>query len=340
LYYSKFFDVPRYRVIQRITPIDELSVLGKELGVRIFVKRDDLLDLALGGNKIRKLEFIFGDVLRKNADTVITTGAYHSNHARLTAAFARKTGRDVYLVLTPPGSKDSKDLRGNLLIDRLFDAKIIDAKDPDEAEKIMREIASELERRGRRPYIINRGGAMAPGVLGYAYAMFEILQQLYEMNIKPDYIVAATGTGATQAGLLLGKILAGLDSKIIGISVGRKADYLIEKIYELVLEGARYLNVDIRFSRDEIIVYDDYTFGGYGVINKDLVKVISDVAFKETILLDPVYTGKAMTGLIDLVNKNVIKKGSNILFIHTGGTPILFQYQEIISKYLEEIKRE
>lgn len=287
--------------------------------------------MSLGGNKIRKLEFIFGDVLRRGCDTVITTGAYHSNHARLTAAFARLAGLDVYLVLTPPGSRE---LRGNLLIDRLYHAKILDARDPVDAERVMRDLATDLEKKGRRPYIINRGGAMAPGVLGYASAVFEIAQQLSEIGVRPDYIVTATGTGATQAGLILGSKMAGLETRVIGVSVGRKASELVERIEGLVYEGARYIGVETRVSRDDIIVYDEYTFGGYGVFSEEVVKTIDYVAYRETVLLDPVYTAKAMRGLIDLVSRGVVKRGSTVLFIHTGGVPILFQYQDTVSRYL------
>ncbi|MGC9010356.1 MAG: 1-aminocyclopropane-1-carboxylate deaminase/D-cysteine desulfhydrase, partial [Sulfolobales archaeon] len=263
----------------------------------------------------------------------ITTGAYHSNHARLTAAFARRSGVDVYLVLTKPGSKD---LKGNLLLDRLLGAKILHADNPDEADKVMNELAQELEKRGRKPYVISRGGAIPPGVLGYAYAVFELAEQFSELGIKPNYIIHASGTGATQAGLILGSKLAGLDAKIIGISVGRRSPELINRIYRLVEEGAEYAGVKIKFTIDDIIVYDDYTEGGYGVINKRVVDVIRQVSLKEAIFLDPVYTAKAMLGLIDLVEKGVIPRGSNVLFIHTGGTPILFQYDNEIANYFGE----
>jgi len=327
----KLLSVPRFRVIKRPSPLEELSVLGRELGIRLFIKRDDLLEIALGGNKIRKLEFIFGDIVSKGYDTVITTGAYHSNHARLTAAFARKSGVDVYLVLTKPGSKD---LKGNLLLDKLLGAKILHADNPDEADKIMNELAQELEKRGRKPYVISRGGAIPPGVLGYAYAVFELAEQFSELNVKPNYIIHASGTGATQAGLILGSKLAGLDAKIIGISVGRRSPELINRIYRLVEEGARYAGAEIRFTIDDVIVYDDYTEGGYGVISERVVNIIREVSLKETIFLDPVYTAKAVLGLIDLVERGVISRGSNVLFIHTGGTPIIFQYDNEIANYL------
>ncbi len=237
---SRILDLPRFRLINTISPLEKAVNLSRELGVDLYVKRDDLLELALGGNKIRKLEFIVGDALRKGCDTLITTGAVHSNHARLTAAAARKAGLDAYLVLTPPGSRDPK---GNLLLDRLFGARMIYVDSREEADEAMERLARDLEGRGRKPYIVRRGGASPQGVMGYALAAYEILMQAYGQGFKPGYIVHATGTGATQAGLILGSRLAGLDAKIIGISVGSPADKIKKEIQNLVLEGAKYAGV-------------------------------------------------------------------------------------------------
>lgn len=328
----RVFDFPRYTLTFYPTPLEKASRLSKELNIELYIKRDDVMTLALGGNKVRKLEFILGDALSKNCNVLITRGALHSNHARLTAAAARKAGLDVYLVLTPPGSRE---LQGNLLLDKLMDAKIIFVSDPDKADDVMEEIARDLRSKGKRPYVIPGGGASAHGVLGYIVASLEILQQFYNLKKKPKYIVHATGTGATQAGLILGMKLLGIDDiKIMGISVGRKARECKERITKLINITTKLLDIDLKIKPDDIIVFDDYIFGGYGTIVEEIVETIRYVAKIEGLILDPIYTGKAMYGLIDLVNSNYIEKESIVLFIHTGGTPIPFQYSTLIKKYL------
>ncbi|WFO74981.1 D-cysteine desulfhydrase family protein [Desulfurococcaceae archaeon MEX13E-LK6-19] len=314
------------------TPLEKTVRLGKELGIDLYVKRDDVMELALGGNKVRKLEFILGDALSKGCDVLVTRGAFHSNHVRLTAAAARKAGLDVYLVLTPPGEPV---FQGNVLLDRLFGAKILYASSYDEADELMEKIAGELRSRGKKPYVIPGGGASPHGVLGYVTASLEIIQQLHELGRKPDYIVHATGTGATQAGLILGLKLLGLDDvEVIGISVSRKASEVKERVSKLASETAKLLKADISVEPEDVTVFDDYVLGGYGVTPREIIKFIVTIARREGLLLDPVYTGKAMYGLVDLVEKGYIKKNSTVVFIHTGGTPILFQLSSVIEEYL------
>lgn len=319
--------LPRFRLISLPTPMEKAENLGKELGVNLFVKRDDVMELALGGNKVRKLEFLIGDALAKKCDTVITRGAFHSNHARLTAAAARKAGLDVYLVLTPPGTFD---LQGNILLNELLGAKMVLAKDRKEAVLRMEEIAEKLRREGRNPYIIPGGGASPVGVMGYALAAKEILEQLQEQGVKPDYIVLATGSGGTQAGLVLGlKLLGADDVKVVGISISPDKREGQKRVSSLVNQAAQLLDVNIHVEPEEITVIDDYLGGGYGSINKEVVETIKYVARREALILDPVYTAKAMQGLIDLARKDYFGKNSNIVFIYTGGTPILFQADEL-----------
>jgi len=319
--------LPRFRLISLPTPMEKAENLSRELGVNLFVKRDDVMELALGGNKVRKLEFLIGDALARKCDTVITRGAFHSNHARLTAAAARKAGLDVYLVLTPPGTFD---LQGNILLNELLGAKMVLARDREEAIKRMEEIAEKLRREGRNPYIIPGGGASPVGVMGYALAAKEILEQLEEQGVKPDYIVLATGSGGTQAGLVLGlKLLGADDVKVVGISISPDKKEGQKRVSSLVNQAAKLLSVNIHVEPEEIVVIDEYLGGGYGAINKEVVKTIKYVARKEALILDPVYTAKAMQGLIDLARKNYFEKNSNIVFIHTGGTPILFQTDEL-----------
>ncbi|MCD6489095.1 MAG: D-cysteine desulfhydrase family protein [Desulfurococcales archaeon] len=326
------FNFPRYRLVSLPTPLEKALNISRDLGVRLYIKRDDVMELALGGNKVRKLEFILGNALAKGCDTLITRGAFHSNHARLTAAAARKAGLDVYLVLTPPGSPD---LQGNVLLDKLLGAKMVYAKDYREADKVMQELADKLRAEGRKPYIILGGGASPYGVLGYIHASLELMQQLYTIEEKPRYIVLATGTGTTQAGLLLGLKLLGVnDVKVIGISISRNSDEARNRVYNLINDTINLLNIDMKVDYSDIIVYDDYVFGGYSEVTREVVDTMKYTALKEGLILDPVYTAKAMYGLIDLIRRGCIEKDSTVVFIHTGGTPIPFQLNKVIEKYL------
>ncbi|RLF66516.1 MAG: hypothetical protein DRN30_01990 [Thermoplasmata archaeon] len=327
------FLFPRFHLISTPTPLEKAERLSKELGIELYIKRDDVMELAFGGNKARKLEFLLGDAISRGCDTLITVGAYHSNHVRLTIAAARKAGMDAYAVLTPPGEPE---IQGNLFLDKLLGGHILYAGDRDEAERIMKELAEQLTSQGKKPYVIPGGGANAYGVLGYVTASLEIMQQLYSLGKKPDYIIHATGTGATQAGLVLGLKLLGVDEvEVIGVSVGRPKFESKERILKLINECARLMGVNVSVSEEDVKVVDNYTFGGYGVITREVFDTMKYMAEKEAIILDPVYTSKAMYGLIDMVRNGEIEKGSTVVFIHTGGTPIPFQKMSDLSKYLE-----
>jgi len=328
---GRIFSFPRVRLTTLPTPLEKAERLSKELDVELFVKRDDVMELAFGGNKVRKLEFIMGDVIANGCDTVVTSGAFHSNHARLTAAAARKLGLEVYLVLAPP-RKPTRN--GNLLLDELLGANIVFVESRDEVSEKVRKLAEELRAKGRKPYVIPGGGASPHGVLGYVLAALEIVQQLYQNNARPRYIVHATGSGATQAGLVLGTKLLNLDVEIIGISVGRSRKEACERIANLVNETAKLLGVNITVEPEEITVFDDFTFGGYAEIPREVVEIMKRIARLEGLILDPVYTAKAMAGLISLVERGYIDKKSTVVFIHTGGTPIPFQYSDEITKYM------
>ncbi|MEM1681960.1 MAG: D-cysteine desulfhydrase family protein [Sulfolobales archaeon] len=328
----KVLSYPRYRLTSLPTPLERATRLSKELGVELLIKRDDVMELCLGGNKVRKLEFIIADALKKGCDVLITRGATHSNHVRLTAAAAKKAGLDVYAVITPPGSLATQ---GNILLDRLLDVKLVPISRAEEADEAMEKLAEKLKSAGRRPYVIPVGGASELGVLGYALGALEILQQSLSLGVKPNYIVHATGTGATQAGLTLGlKLLGASDVKVLGISNGRKASEVTKRLVDLFNSTAEMLGVGVKASESDFTVYDEYSFGGYGVITSEVVNTIKYVARTEGVLLDPVYTAKAMYGLIDLVQRGVIKKESSVVFIHTGGSPIVFQYASEVEKYL------
>ena len=325
---SKF---PRVKLISLPTPLEYAPKLSEELGVKIYFKRDDVMELAFGGNKARKLEFLMADALRKGADTIITTGALCSNHARLTAAAARKLGLDIILILRSIGPKSVK---GNLLLDAILgaDIRIFDV-DREEIPKIMNETAKELEEKGKKPYIIPGGGANAIGSLGYLNASVEILHQLNERGITANYIVHSTGSGATQTGLALGFKAMNTNIKVIGIACGGDKHSISHAVKRLADETSKLTNLPLTLSYEDIIVYDEYTCGGYGIITKEVIEIIKRVARSEGVILDPTYTGKAMMGLINLIRKGEIPKGSTVIFLHTGGTPLVFQYEDELKKY-------
>jgi D-cysteine desulfhydrase family pyridoxal phosphate-dependent enzyme len=292
--------------------------------IDLLVKRDDVMELAMGGNKVRKLEFLMADARSQNCDVVVTTGDLHSNHTRLTAAAARKLGMKAVLAMK---GKKPNSIQGNLLLDFLFgaDVRFFDVERKD-LPSIMEEIRREQEAEGYRCYVIPRGGASAPGVLGYASAVFELRKQLGDAAEKLDYIVFATGTGATQAGLLLGTKLSGMRARVVGISAGRSESEIGTDAKRLVEETAQLLGISVQLSPDEIIVNDSYTCGGYGVVTREVTDLMETVAQREGLLVDPVYTGKGMLGLLGLAKQGYFPDGSHVLFIHTGGLPIIFSH--------------
>lgn len=287
-----------------------------------MIKRDDVMELALGGNKVRKLEFLMADAMARGSNVIITTGDLHSNHTRLTAAAARKLGLRAILAIK---GKRPESINGNLLLDYLFgaDVRFFDA-DRKELPAIMEDIRRERENKGERCYVVPRGGASAHGVLGYVNAVFELKKQLNGKNL--DYIIFPTGTGATQAGLVLGTKLTGLRAKVLGISAGRSANEIEADVERLVRETADLLGVKAKLSRGDVIVDDSYTCGGYAIVTKEVTDVVEMAAQKEGLLVDPVYSGKGMLGLFGLTKKGYFPKGSRVLFIHTGGVPIIFSH--------------
>jgi len=317
------------------TPIDFLENLSRELGTEIYVKRDDLTGVAIGGNKVRKLEFLLGDALSKGCDTIITTGAIHSNHALETAGAAKKLGLDVVLVLR--GEKTAIP-KGNYLLDKLVgaDVRIVNVSTGKETIPIMEKIAQELEVNGKKPYIIPTGGATPIGTLGYIKCVLEIVKQEKELGVSFDYIVHATSSGGTQAGLALGFHLIKPTTEVLGIGVGDPRTEVIESVWELINSTAKLLKIEHSLTKEylENHTIPGYGFGGYGKITKEVVDTIKYVGSLEGLILDPIYTGKAMYGTVDLLKKNIIPKGSTILFIHTGGMTSIFQYDDVIRKFL------
>jgi D-cysteine desulfhydrase family pyridoxal phosphate-dependent enzyme len=319
----------RVRLAALPTPLEEMVNLTKRLGgPRLFIKRDDNTGLAFGGNKARKLEFLLGEAQNLGADTIITTGAIQSNHVRMTAAAANKFGFRTVLVLR---GKKPPTYKANLLLDHLLKAKVhfIDTEDLEEINQRMEEIASELSKRGHNTYIIPSGGSTPVGVVGYALAMKELLAQAFDMGIEFDHIVLACGGGGTQAGVVLGAKALNMNVGVTGISVSRKATFLRERIAKLAEGAARQLGLSITFSPSEIEVYEEYIGKGYAIPTLECIEAIKLVAKLEGIFLDPVYTGKAMAGLIDLIKKGHFRSNENVIFLHTGGTPAIFTDESI-----------
>jgi len=328
-----FAAMPRVALANLPTPLQEASNLSAVLGgPRILIKRDDLTGLGLGGNKARKLEFILADAKQKGADVVITTGGSQSNHAAQTAAAAMKLGMECYLVLYRGVHPENQ---GNMLLYRLYNAKveIVGEKSAD-LPKIMERIdrlAAELRSQGRTPYVIPIGGMMPQGTLGYALAVSEILDQLKQQQGSASYLIDCCGTGGTMAGIVLGAKYFKADFKVIGISVSAKAEVLKPRIADMASQTAQLLQAELSFKPEEITVYDDYIGESYGIPTKECIEAIKLVAQTEGIILDPVYTGKTMAGLINLVRQGRFTSKDTVIFMHTGGAAGLFAYHKELS---------
>lgn len=311
------------------TPLHSLPNLSARLsGPALWVKRDDQTGLATGGNKTRKLEFLVAEALGQRADTLITVGAPQSNHARQTAAAAAKAGLKSALVLrgTSPAERTGNILLGDLVGAEVFWAG---ARPLDE---VAAEVAAELSARGQRPYLIPLGGSNPIGAAGYAAAMLEFAEQTKSIGTAFDAIVFATSSGGTHSGMMLGARLSGYSGRVLGISVDHPADHLVPLLVELANATARHIGEATTFSTQEFEVNDHYLGGGYAVMGEPEREAIRLCAQTEGLLVDPVYTGRAMAGLIDLIRAGEFKPGQNVLFWHTGGTAALFAYaQQLMS---------
>lgn len=315
---------PRLEFIGAPTPLEYLPRFSDYLGREIFIKRDDVTPMALGGNKLRKLEFLAADALREGADTLITAGAIQSNHVRQTAAVAAKLGLHCVALLENPIATRAENYltNGNRLLLDLFNAQIemCDALTDPVAQ--LSELATRIEAQGFRPYVIPVGGSNALGALGYVESALEIAQQC-EGAVELSSIVVASGSAGTHAGLAVGLEQLMPEAELIGVTVSRKRDEQKPKVVALQQAVARELEVE---AKADIVLWDEYFSPGYGTPNEEGVEAIKLLARLEGILLDPVYTGKAMAGLIDGINQNRFKDRGPILFIHTGGAPALFAY--------------
>lgn len=307
------------------TRIEKLDKFTKVLeGPEIFIKRDDQTGTELSGNKVRKLEYSVKEALDRGCDYLITCGGVQSNHCRATAAAAAKLGMKCCLVLR--GEADS-EAEGNLLIDRLLGAEIrfITAEEySEQRSEIMEGIKQEMEIKGFKPYIIPEGASNGIGSFGYYTAMEEIIEQEKELGISFDCIVLATGSGGTYSGLWLANKLLNHPSDIYGICVGGDAEYFKARISEILYESMKYMDVNIPVSQEDINIIDGYVGRGYALSRPEELRFIQFFSKLEGIILDPVYTGKAMYGLAEEIKKGTFINYKNILFIHTGGLFGLF----------------
>jgi len=321
--------LPRVHLAPLPTPLEEAPRLRQALGgsrgcPRILIKRDDLTGLAMGGNKVRKLEYHLGDALAQGCDALITSGAIQSNHCRVTAAAARRAGLEVVLVLRPG---ESEDLQGNLLLDRVLGARVRIAPHPTAAsvEATVAEEMDALRREGRRPYLVPKGASTPLGAAAYVEAFMEMLAQTTAMGVVVDAIVFCTGSGGTHAGLLAGAALCQSGIKIVGIGDGTTRAELAPVVTSLINGLAEKLDVALPVAPDEVVVLEDYG-GTYGVPTPECLDAIRLAARTEGLILDPVYTGKAMAGLADLVRRGRWRDDQTVVFWHTGGQPALFAF--------------
>ncbi|MFO7728817.1 MAG: D-cysteine desulfhydrase, partial [Desulfonatronovibrio sp.] len=292
------------------------------------IKRDDLLGLTSGGNKTRKLEFLVAQALEQQADTLITCGAVQSNHCRLTLAAAVKEGLKCRLVLEErvPGSYNPEASGNNFLFNLLGVEQITVVPAGSDMAAEMTKVAADLETEGRKGYIIPGGGSNPVGATGYVACAQEIQDQLFHKSLNIDQLCVASGSAGTHAGLLTGFLGCSMNIPVVGIGVSRDPQDQDPIVHELALKTAERLGVKQDIPREAVITFGDYWRPKYSVPNKKMVEAVNLMAKTEGILLDPVYTGKAVAGLIDLCRKGYFKKGEKLLYVHTGGSPALYAY--------------
>jgi len=309
------------------TPIEYLENITNHLnGPKIYIKRDDCTGLATGGNKTRKLEFLMPDAIKNKADLVVTVGAVQSNHTRQTAAACAILGLNCLIVLEQrlADAPHAYMTSGNVFLDKLFGAEVVLCPSNKDVKEYATEIMTERKNQGANPYYIPVGGSNHIGELGYAECMREIIE--YDKDNLFTHIVLATGSGGTHSGSILGKTYYKSNIKIVGISVKDKKHDQEEKVFNLAQLACEFVSCD-QPKREDVLVFDNYVGGGYGVPTEGMKKAVKLMATKEGILLDPVYSGKGFDGLMDLVSKKYFKDTDKLLFIHTGGAASLHAYE-------------
>ncbi|TFH50734.1 MAG: D-cysteine desulfhydrase [Lysobacterales bacterium] len=323
-------DFPRIPLAHLPTPLEPLPRLSEALGgPSIWVKRDDCTGLGGGGNKTRKLEFLMAAARQQGADTIITPGAVQSNHARQTAAAAAKLGMGCHLLLENIGADTDRDYRasGNIFLDRIFHAHLHHFPNDTDLDLAAESLAAELRETGRVPYVIPTGGSNALGALGYVVCAMELMTQAKNQKLSIDHLILATGSAGTQAGLLAGLHLQRSKISVLGMCVSRSAEEQKSKVGKLCDEVLELLESTRALPRAALHTNGDYVGQGYGLPTRGMIKAVALAASSEGLLLDPVYTGKAMAGLVDLIATGKFKAGDNLVFLHTGGSPALFAYR-------------
>jgi len=315
--------IPRVQIAHLPTPVEEMPRLAQALGgPRLLVKRDDQTGLAFGGNKTRKLEFLVAEAQAQDAKLLISAGALQSNHCRQTAAAAARFGMGCTLVLT--GRKPAQK-SANLLLDGLLGAEVVWVERREDRDATLQQVYERAAAAGQKPYLVPYGGSSPTGALGYAFAMEELAAQ----KVNADWIVFGSSSGGTQAGMVLGARLSGFEGSLLGVSIDEPAAALRVHAAELASLTSEKLGKRIEFSAGDVRVNDDYCKAGYGVFGEQEREAIALFARNEGLLLDPVYTGRAAAGMIDLIRKGFFEQEETVLFWHTGGATALFaeQYQ-------------
>jgi D-cysteine desulfhydrase len=323
---SKF---PRRRYYQGPSPIEKLENLTRLMGgPNIYMKRDDMVGTAFGGNKVRKLEFLVGEALAQGCDTLITCGAVQSNHCRLTLAMAVKEGMKCRLVLEQrvPNSYKADASGNNFLFNLMGVEKVTVVDGGSNLMEAMQKEAEDVAAKGRKAYIIPTGGSNETGDLGYMVCAREIVNQSFDMGVTFDKIIVTSGSGGTHAGLLLGLRSLSYDAPVLGCSINKPAEAEKDMLQGIINKTIAKLELPLEIKRGDIIVNSDYVGGGYSRPTQGMIDAVDLVAKTEAIMLDPVYTGKCMDGMLDYIKKGLLKKGENMLFLHTGGAPALFAY--------------
>ena len=311
-------NIPRVHFAHLPTRVEELPRLTAHLnGPRLLVKRDDQTGLAFGGNKTRKLEFLIAEALEQDARTLITGGALQSNHCRQTAAAAARFGLDCILVLN--GEMPDQP-SANLLLDQMFGAELVTIADRALRDQTLQQTYDKAIADERKPYLVTYGGSSPTGALGYAYAMKEFMEQ----DVTADWIVFGTSSGGTHAGLVLGQRVFGYAGKVLGISIDEPEDWLKTRVSALASDASERMGERINFTREDVLANEEYCRAGYGVLTDAEREAVKLFAKYEGLLLDPVYTGRAAAGMIDLIRKGFFSKDETVLFWHTGGQPALF----------------
>jgi len=336
---------PRVRLGHSPTPLDRAPALGGELGIDLYIKRDDCTGLAFGGNKVRQLEFYLGAAVAEDADTVLITGAVQSNFVRLAAAAARTLGMEVHIQLEErvPDVDDSYRMSGNVLLNKLLGAHLTSfpvGEDESAADAALEVRARELADQGRRPYVIHLAVDHPPlGALGYVEAARELSGQLQERDLQFDHVVVASGSALTHSGLLVGLRALGNDVPVTGICVRRAATEQRPRVLNRCSEVAALIERPECIRDSDVVVSDTVLAPGYGQMNDATMSAMAMAARLEALMLDPVYTGKTMAGLVAMARGGAFQPGARVLFMHTGGLPALFGYERTLSSHLDKFNK-